>query len=195
MASVHVTGIKTSEFAEGITELYLKVTTDTLETYDWFDAAEIPAGGFQTYADSQLNHYIDAIRVLETQWDAVGGNFSSIDIEGNPITIFIPKKSYVVEKNKIPELVTKESGINKSIRTLGLNRYLPDADRDILRDFYLTASTILQKIQTDATSLQSATLDTNAKVISAVRQVGDATGKLAQGLEKLLNGIKKIIVD
>ena len=65
-----------------------------------------------------------------------------------------------------------------------------DLDREALKDAYQDAITILEQIQADADTLQSATLDTNAKVIAALRQVGDATGKLAQGLEILLKGIR-----
>ena len=65
-----------------------------------------------------------------------------------------------------------------------------DLDREALKDAYQDAITILEQIQADADTLQSATLDTNAKVIAALRQVGDAAGKLAQGLEILLKGIR-----
>ena len=191
MAKVEVTGIKTSESLDGYTELYMIVTTDAANVYEWFDVAVCI--DVQAYADSKIAEYLSAIAALEAAWDAVGGNFPSTDIDGQPTVIFIPKKSYVTaNNNKMSTVITYENNIRKSIKKLGTNEFLPNADRDALRDFYNTALINLRDIQTAATALQTAPLDTNAKVISALRQVGEATGQLAEGLEKLLKGLKRL---
>lgn len=66
-----------------------------------------------------------------------------------------------------------------------------DTDKQALKDFYLTAMTVLNQIQTDANTLQTTSLNTTAKCETAIKKTGESMGKLAQGLEILLKGIKR----
>ena len=66
-----------------------------------------------------------------------------------------------------------------------------DTDKQALKDFYLTAMTVLNQIQTDANTLQTTSLNTTAKCEVAIKKIGKSTGDLAQGLEILLKGLKR----
>ena len=126
---IEVEGIRNCDYADGMTELFLKVICtdkDIKETYKLVDIGEITTTIDQYIADNTAK-YIAKMDKLFSDYELCSGQVSKDDGAGNLADVAVTKEEYVqMFDNKLAEIKSREQLIKDKIKQQAIDALIAE---------------------------------------------------------------------